>query len=101
STGVSALERARAALATLQAAARQTAPASPDLVSSVDDGLARVTRALLAARGIAIEATAERDLVAQGDSIPVRVTVYNRGKTTIRSVALSPAGNHGVRGSDG
>lgn len=101
STGVPALERARAALATLQDAARQPG-AAPDFITSVHDGLARVTRALLAARGIAIEATAERDLVAQGDSLPVRVTVYNRGKTAVRSVALAPVDDRvASRGSDG
>ena len=39
---------------------------------------ARVDRALATAAGLAIEAAAEREIVASGDSVPVTVTIYNR-----------------------
>ncbi|MGH7625627.1 MAG: PIG-L family deacetylase, partial [Gemmatimonadaceae bacterium] len=88
-TGLGALERMRAALADL--ALREAAGGSPniDVVTSVQDGLQRVTRAILLARGIAIEADVDRDEVAQGDSVPVKVTVYNRGTLPV-SADLGP-----------
>lgn len=78
-TGLGALERMRAALADLAERERASARPNDDVVTSVQDGLARVTRAILLARGIAIDADVDRDEVAQGDSVPVKITVYNRG----------------------
>ena len=83
STDVDALTRTHAALAALAAAERESSHSNPDVQSSVADGLARATRALLMARGIAVEATVDRDFVALGDSIPVNVAVYNRGKLPV------------------
>lgn len=83
STDVAALTRTHAALAALAAAERESAHPNPDVLSSVADGLARTTKALLMARGIAVEATVDRDLVALGDSIAVSVAVYNRGKLPV------------------
>ncbi|HEY9450717.1 MAG TPA: PIG-L family deacetylase [Gemmatimonadaceae bacterium] len=80
SSSAGPLTRARSALCTLAAAARESAAPDPDVQASVADGLQRVQRAMLLARGIAIEATVDRDIVAQGDSIAVSVAVYNRGK---------------------
>ncbi len=92
STGVPALERAHAALVQLAADA-EAAPRSMngDVLVSVTDGLQRVTRALLMARGITIEATVQRDAVALGDSIPVDVTVYNRGTGRVTLESASAA----------
>ena len=43
----------------------------------------RATQALLAAAGIAVEATATRELLAVGDSLAVTVAVYNQGAATV------------------
>ena len=83
STAVDALSRARSALAALAAAEREAPAPNGDVQASVADGLARATRALLLARGIAVEATVTRDFVALGDSIPVSVAIYNRGKLPV------------------
>jgi len=104
-TGVPALERAHAALAQLVADAHAAPPSmNGDVLVSVTDGLQRVTRALLMARGIAIEATVQRDAVALGDSIPVEVTVYNRGtgRVSMESAsAMGTAGTHGAGSAPG
>ncbi|HEX6536780.1 MAG TPA: PIG-L family deacetylase [Gemmatimonadaceae bacterium] len=84
--GIPALERVRDALAELRAnEVDSVRTPDPDVAASIDDGLERATRALLEARGIAIEAEVDRDLLAQGDSIPVTVTVYNRGTTPVHA----------------
>jgi len=83
STEVDALTRVHAALAALAAAERESPRPNPDVQSSVADGLARTTKALLMARGVAVEATVDRDFVALGDSIAVSVAVYNRGKLPV------------------
>ncbi|HET7621427.1 MAG TPA: PIG-L family deacetylase [Gemmatimonadaceae bacterium] len=80
---VDALTRTHAALSALAAAEREAPRANSDVLSSVEDGIARTTSALLMARGIAIEATVDRDFVALGDSIAVDVSVYNRGKLPV------------------
>ncbi len=43
----------------------------------------RATAALLGAAGISIDITAPRDLIAQNDTVPVTVRVYNGGKSTL------------------
>ena len=83
SDAVATLARAHSALAALAAAERESPKPNTDVQASVADGLARATRALLMARGIAIEATVDRDFVALGDSVPVSVAVYNRGKLPV------------------
>ena len=55
----------------------------PDVEASVRSGLTRVTRALVEATGVAIEATAGRATVARGDSVPVEVTFYARGDAPV------------------
>ncbi|MDQ4080746.1 MAG: PIG-L family deacetylase, partial [Gemmatimonadota bacterium] len=57
--------------------------ADPDVDASVRSGVARVTRALVEAAGVAVEATAERDAVARGDSVRVDVTLYARGDIAV------------------
>lgn len=56
---------------------------SADLFTSVHQTRARVGRALLHALGIAVEATAPRELFAAGSSAAVSATVYNRGQDTV------------------
>jgi hypothetical protein len=55
--------------------------------------LARAQRALLEAAGIAIEVTAERELLAFADSMQTTVTVHNRGRQSIWFRGLRMTGN--------
>jgi LmbE family N-acetylglucosaminyl deacetylase len=57
--------------------------ASGDLGTSVETALRRATTALLAASGVQIEATAPRELVAVGDTIPIAISVYNQGPAPV------------------
>ncbi|HJR42887.1 MAG TPA: PIG-L family deacetylase [Gemmatimonadaceae bacterium] len=75
-------EAALGALSRLDAlAGRIEAPsaAPPDVVSSLADLARKVDEAAALSLGVAVEATAPREVVALGDSMPVAVTVYNRG----------------------
>ena len=56
---------------------------SGDLGASVETALGRATTALLAASGIQVEATAPRELVAVGDTIPIVISVYNQGPAPV------------------
>ncbi len=58
-------------------------PAERDLWSSLSTTNDRVTQALLAAAGVSIDITAPRDLIAQNDTVPVTVRVYNGGKSKV------------------
>ena len=59
-----------------------------DAASSLRTGRARAERALLMALGVAVEASAARELLARGgrtgDTMRVTVTVYNRGRAPLR-----------------
>ena len=68
-------------------------PKSLDLDASIDLMRERSTAALLAAAGIAIVATADRELVAGSDTAEVTVSIANRGLTavTLDSVAVTGA----------
>lgn len=59
------------------------APAVLDLIHSLQLVAGRAERALLEAAGLAVEVTAERETVAAGDSLPVTVSVYNRGRVPV------------------
>ena len=52
----------------------------------------RIERGLALATGAAVEATAPRDVVALGDSVPVTITVYNRGAQPLRFAAAAVGG---------
>jgi hypothetical protein len=54
-----------------------------DLGASVETALRRATTALLAAAGVQVEATAPRELVAVGDTIPITISVYNQGPAAV------------------
>ena len=51
-----------------------------DLDASLDILQRRLAEATMTAAGVAFEVTADRELLAFGDSMPVTLTVYNRGK---------------------
>jgi LmbE family N-acetylglucosaminyl deacetylase len=57
--------------------------AMADLALSLGTTTRRATSALLDAAGIHIEATAPRELIAERDSAPVTIAVYNEGKTPV------------------
>ncbi|MBX3134249.1 MAG: PIG-L family deacetylase [Gemmatimonadaceae bacterium] len=65
-----------------------------ELDAAVEGSLQRARAALAAASGVLIEATAQQELVAFGDSLPVRINVYNRG---IHPVELRTIETHGLR----
>jgi LmbE family N-acetylglucosaminyl deacetylase len=57
--------------------------AMADLALSLGTTTRRATSAHLDAAGIHIEATAPRELIAERDSAPVTIAVYNEGKTPV------------------
>jgi len=61
-----------------------------DLALALGTTRGRASAALLNAAGVVVEATAPREYVAQRDTMPVTVTLYNRGRTPVvfESVAL-------------
>ena len=54
-----------------------------DLDASLDILVHRTAEAAFEAAGIAIDATAPQELLAFGDSMPVTLTVYNRGRANV------------------
>ena len=93
---VAAVMRALDALGAAEPAGR----ASPDVLASLTVARARAERALVAATGIAVEASATRELLASSatDSASVSVTVYNRGGAPLRVLGVQAgagAGNGG------
>jgi LmbE family N-acetylglucosaminyl deacetylase len=54
-----------------------------DLDASLDILQRRLAAATMTAAGVAFEITADRELLAFGDSMPVTLTVYNRGKSPV------------------
>ena len=68
-------------------------PAQLDADAVVDQMHGRVAAALLDAAGVAVDATAERELLAFGDSMPATITVYNRGTQPVTVTALTLSGH--------
>jgi LmbE family N-acetylglucosaminyl deacetylase len=66
-----------------------------DLGASVETALRRATRALLAASGVLIEATAPRELVAVGDTVPVTISVYNQGTAPVTLLGANAGMQYG------
>lgn len=62
-----------------------------DAEAAVEQLRERSAEALLTAAGVAVEATAERELLAFGDSMPATITVYNRGRQpiSVRAVTIN------------
>ena len=77
-----------------------TNPAGPrvslgsDLGEALRVEYARVSKALMVASGIAVEAQAERAAVGSGDSVAFTVAVYNRGRVPV-GVFLEPVAGCG------
>jgi LmbE family N-acetylglucosaminyl deacetylase len=65
------------------------ASAMADLALAVRTTRERATQALLNAAGVHVEATAPRELVADRDTVPVTVSVYNEGTTSIALDSIS------------
>ncbi|MBW7933148.1 MAG: PIG-L family deacetylase, partial [Gemmatimonadaceae bacterium] len=64
-------------------------PAQLDADAAVAQMYERASAALLEASGVAVEATADRELLAFGDSMPATITVYNRGKAPVTVYAVT------------
>ena len=63
-----------------------------DLDASIDLVLSRANEALLLASGLSFETAADRELVAMNDTVPVTVTMYNRGRRSVAIGDISMAG---------
>ena len=59
---------------------------------AIDGMLARARSALLEAAGVRMEVTAQQDLLAFGDSMPVDFTVVNRGHAPVSLLRLALSG---------
>ncbi len=57
--------------------------ATGDLVVTLEEAQRRARTAILAAAGVLVEATAPRELLAVGDTMPVTVSVYDQGKADV------------------
>ena len=69
-----------------------------DLDATLDRLLTRAQRALLEAAGVAIEVTALQELLAFADSMPVEVTVHNRGHAPVQLLRLAMTGTPTLSG---
>ena len=69
--------------------ANTCSPAMGDLSLALSATRRRATDALLDAAGIRIEATAPRELVAEHDSMPVTISLYNQGTSTVAMESAS------------
>ena len=67
-----------------------------DLALALATTRSRAIAALVDAAGVTVEATAPRELIAQGDTVPVTVWAYNQGKTTISMESASLIGQLGM-----
>ena len=78
---VALLERARAGLSCPRSGfAGGCFGVEGDLAMSLEAVQRRAQRALLAAAGVMVDATAPRELLAVRDTLPVTITVYNQGR---------------------
>ncbi|MEP6690393.1 MAG: PIG-L family deacetylase [Gemmatimonadaceae bacterium] len=77
------LSGAESILAAILANPRQSPPTSGDARRTVHVARQRIDRVRAIALGLALDATADRDLVASGDSIAGTVTLYNRGRSIV------------------
>ncbi|MEP6493955.1 MAG: PIG-L family deacetylase [bacterium] len=85
-----------ATLNALNADAPECEPAMGDLALALASTTSRATAALVNAAGVTVEATAPHELLAQGDSVPVTVAVYNQGATPISLESASFIGQLGM-----
>jgi len=87
SASVDALVRAATSFRAALDAERALPAPNPDAVRSLGDGLARLSRAIILASGVSVEATTDRDVLALGDSATVQIAVYNRGRVPVTATA--------------
>lgn len=66
-----------------------------DLAIALDEQHRRATTALLQAAGVAVEADAERELVALSDSVPVRIHVFNQGTSPVELIGARVWSSYG------
>jgi len=71
-------------------------PAHGDLSLALSSTRRRATQALLDAAGVTVEATAAREIVAEHDTLPVTLAVYDQGKTTVTLLGASIADQRGT-----
>ncbi len=101
------LTRVAAHAAALTGGTAPGAVGDPDAARSLEDLWRRARAALVLASGVAIEATAEREIVAQAtaadstDSVRVQVSVFARGAAPVRVQAVAMTGAANVRASPG
>jgi hypothetical protein len=81
--GVSQQQVLRSAQDDAPEGASTCASAMGDLALALDLTRERATAALLDAAGVHIDATAPRELIAERDTMPVTVSVYNEGQTPV------------------
>ena len=60
-------------------------PASADLREAATIAYRKAVDAIALASGVAVEATIPREQIATGDSTPLTVTVYNRGRLAVQA----------------
>jgi LmbE family N-acetylglucosaminyl deacetylase len=72
-----------------------------DLMASLDVAKARVAAALVQTAGIAVEATADREIWSIGESVPVSIAVYNRGRIPVTLSAYGVRTDTGAAPADG
>ena len=86
---------ARAMLRCAEPAAQNCSGPLGDLAEALSSTRDRATAALLAANGIVVDATADREMVAVGDSVRATISVYNGGRAPVvvrRVIATSDVG---------
>jgi len=66
--------------------------ATGDLAEALDLTRERAKEALLDAAGVSIQATAPREAIAEGDTMPVTVAVFNDGRAPVRLDAVGLQG---------
>ncbi len=87
-------------MAALTAARAALVDASASAVSGVDALLAEKVEVAgagwLAARGLALEAVADRELLVAGEAVKVTATLWNAGRQPVDLVAVAAVGSDGV-----
>jgi LmbE family N-acetylglucosaminyl deacetylase len=67
-----------------------------DLFSTLEEASVRVQGALAAATGVAVEATAARELWGSADSVAIAIATYNRGTIPVRLSRVAVVGPGGL-----
>lgn len=94
--GAAAASGAREALARLRAARSRVTDAA--VLALLEEKIAAAEAAWLAARGIVIDATVERETVADGEEVAVLVSLWNGGRETVHVNGLGLVSRDGWTG---